>query len=111
MSASEIAPVSATYRTQEPIQPAAPRPWLLLTALLLGVVLLSLAVGAVPVPLLALAGSLLERVGLDIGHKLESVQQAVLLSIRLPRVTLGIMVGAVLATCGAALQADRKSVV
>ncbi|NVI98207.1 iron ABC transporter permease [Myxococcus sp. AM009] len=105
MSASGIAPVSATCHAQEPLPPAAPRPWLLLTALLLGVALLSLAVGAVTVPLLALAGSLLERVGLDIGHRLESVPQAVLLTIRLPRVALGIMVGAVLATSGAALQA------
>jgi len=107
MSASGIAPVSATYpsRGREHVQPMAPRPWLLLTALLLGVVLLSLAVGAVRVPPLALAGSLLEQVGLDVRHKLEPVQQAVLLSIRLPRVVLGILVGAVLATCGAALQA------
>ncbi|AKQ68776.1 Hemin ABC transporter, permease protein [Myxococcus hansupus] len=105
MSASGIAPVSATYPSKEHVQSVAPRPWLPLTLLLLGVVLLSLAVGAVSVPPLALAGSVLDLVGLDIGHKLESVQQAVLWSIRLPRVALGIMVGAVLATCGAALQA------
>ncbi|ATB45728.1 FecCD family ABC transporter permease [Corallococcus macrosporus] len=105
MSASGLAPVSANYRARERVPPAAPRPWLPLALLLLCVALLSLAVGAVSVPPLALAGSLLEQVGLDLGPRLESVQQAVLLSIRLPRVTLGIMVGAVLATSGAALQA------
>ncbi|MCP3139012.1 FecCD family ABC transporter permease [Pyxidicoccus xibeiensis] len=105
MSASGIAPVSAPFPSRERLRPPAPRPWLLLSLLLLGVALASLAVGAVRVPPLALVGHVLGLLGLKLEAGLEPVQESVLLAIRLPRVVLGVMVGAVLATCGAALQA------
>lgn len=80
-------------------------PWGTLGLVLGGVGALSLAVGAVPVPFTALAGSVLEALGLDTAHRLEPVQETVLLSVRLPRVVLGVLVGAVLAVSGASLQA------
>ncbi|SET16362.1 iron complex transport system permease protein [Myxococcus fulvus] len=107
MSASDVAPAPASYPAREPVNPARlrPRPWWVLGAVLVVAALTSLSVGSVRVPLLGLAGSLLGALGVETGHRLEAVQEAVLLSIRLPRVVLGVMVGAVLATCGAALQA------
>lgn len=109
MSASGVAstPVPASFPTREQSRPARsrPRPWWVLGTALVGAVLTSLAVGSVRVPLLGLAGSVLEALGLEVGHRLEPMQEAVLLSIRMPRVVLGVLVGAVLATCGAALQA------
>ncbi|WP_164007658.1 FecCD family ABC transporter permease [Pyxidicoccus trucidator] len=105
MSASGIAPVSAAYPGRGEVQPPAPRPWMPLGLLLVGVALASLAVGAVHVPPVALLGGVLEALGLETGRQLAPAQEAVLLSIRLPRVVLGVLVGAVLATCGAALQA------
>ncbi|QSQ19927.1 iron ABC transporter permease [Pyxidicoccus parkwayensis] len=105
MSASGIAPVSATHHSRSEVHPPAPRPWMLLTLLLVGMALASLAVGAVRVPPLALLGGVLDALGLEAGSRLTPAQQAVLLSIRLPRVVLAVLVGSVLATCGAALQA------
>ncbi|MCY1016535.1 FecCD family ABC transporter permease [Pyxidicoccus sp. MSG2] len=104
MSASGVAPVSAAYPGRASL-PSPPSPWMFLALLLVGVALASLAVGAVHVPPLALVGGVLGALGVDIGSGLSSAQEAVLLSIRLPRVVLAVLVGAVLATCGAALQA------
>ncbi|MFP2929759.1 iron chelate uptake ABC transporter family permease subunit, partial [Pyxidicoccus sp. 3LG] len=105
MSASGVAPISAPYPSREPVKPPAPRPWLPLALLLVVVALASLAVGAVALPPGALVSRLLQALGLEVGVGLTSVQESVLLSIRIPRVVLGVMVGAVLATSGAALQA------
>ncbi|NMO14827.1 iron ABC transporter permease [Pyxidicoccus fallax] len=105
MSTSGIAPVSASFPGRSEVRRPAPRAWMLLTLLLAVVALASLALGAVSVPPSALVGSLLKALGLEAGQTLSPAQEAVLLSIRLPRVVLGVMVGAVLATCGAALQA------
>ncbi|MCE9669383.1 iron ABC transporter permease [Myxococcus stipitatus] len=107
MSASDVAPVHATYPTREQSRTAGgrPRPWGLLTALVVAAVLAALSAGAVRVPLVGLLGSLLEALGWETGHRLEHTQEAVLLSIRLPRAVLGLLVGAVLATTGTALQA------
>ncbi|XXF75380.1 iron ABC transporter permease [Myxococcaceae bacterium GXIMD 01537] len=75
-------------------------------ALGLGVAALaSLAVGAVRVPPAAILGSSLEAIGLSSSQRLEPMQEAVLLSIRLPRLVLAVGVGALLASSGAALQA------
>ncbi|NTX05051.1 iron ABC transporter permease [Myxococcus sp. CA040A] len=107
MSASDVAPAPATYPAREQVRGPGgrPRPWFVLGAALVVVTLTSLSVGSYRVPLLGLFGSALEALGLETGYRLEPMQQAVLLSIRLPRVVLGVMVGAVLATSGAALQA------
>ncbi|MCP3103619.1 iron ABC transporter permease [Myxococcus sp. K15C18031901] len=107
MSASDVAPVRAAYPSQEQPRTAGtrPRPWGVLAALVVVAVVTALSAGSVRVPPLALLGSVLESLGWETGHRLEPMQEAVLLSIRLPRVVLGLMVGAVLATSGAALQA------
>ncbi len=81
------------------------RLWLLLAGTLGVVALASLAVGAVSLPPKALGSALLAALGSEAGHRLEPVQEAVLLSIRLPRLLLGVLVGAILAASGAALQA------
>jgi iron complex transport system permease protein len=73
----------------------------LLTALLLG-----LAIGPAGVPLDALLGDLLARLGLGgAADRLSSLQSAVLWELRAPRVVLGAIVGATLATAGGAYQA------
>lgn len=73
----------------------------LLVALLLG-----LAIGPAGVPLDALLGDLRARLGLGSSeHRLSSLQSAVLWELRAPRVVLGAIVGAALATAGGAYQA------
>ena len=71
---------------------------------LLAVFFLSVGHGAVaiaPAEVLAILGA---QLGLDLTGHYESVQQTVLLAIRLPRVCLGLLAGAALAVAGAALQ-------
>ncbi|GAB4426630.1 MAG: iron ABC transporter permease [Chloroflexi bacterium OHK40] len=72
---------------------------LLLLALLLGV-----GVGSVPVPPEIVGATLLGRLGVETGITPSQQQEAVLWSIRLPRVLLGALVGAALAVSGALLQ-------
>lgn len=101
--------------TPEPLPgeaPATPRfaratGWMTLTLLallLLGCILLNLGSGAVRIAPPEVASILLERVGIDTGVQVEARQRAVLLAIRLPRVVLGLLVGAALAVAGAAIQ-------
>ncbi len=71
---------------------------------LFGAVLAALAMGAVDVAPSAVVGILLDRFGLDTGIDYTATQDAVLWSIRLPRVLLGAFVGAGLGVAGAALQ-------
>lgn len=73
----------------------------LLGALLVGLLLLNLVVGAVPLP----ARSLLHLVGPPppVGSE-AAMHRAILEQIRLPRIGLGLLVGAALATGGALLQ-------
>ena len=105
MSASEAMPVPASRPVSSSRLPGT-RPWATLGGVLALVVMASLAIGTVQVPPLAILGSLWEALGLgEASQRLEPMQRAVLLSVRLPRVVLGVMVGAVLATTGAALQA------
>ncbi len=74
-----------------------------LAALVPLIAALSSAVGAVSVPAWSLIGAPLDALGLwDSG--LDPMAQRVLMAIRLPRVALGALVGAGLATSGAALQ-------
>ncbi|MCY1042993.1 iron ABC transporter permease [Corallococcus sp. bb12-1] len=104
MSASEALPVSSA----RPVPSRLPgvRPWVTLSLVLALVALASLAIGTVPVPPAAILGSLWEALGLgEASQRMEPTQRAVLFTLRLPRVVLGMMVGAVLATTGAALQA------
>jgi iron complex transport system permease protein len=80
-----------------------------LLALLIAMIILSCAIGAVSVPPLRVLSILLGRTGLPlpdaIGSDSVDLQaQAVVWSIRLPRVVLGVCVGAGLALSGVALQ-------
>lgn len=71
---------------------------------LIGAVLASLAVGQVRISPAAALGILLDHLGIDSGLEFSSRQDAVLWSIRLPRVVLGALVGAALGIAGAAYQ-------
>jgi len=75
-----------------------------LMALLLVVVVLALGIGAVaiaPGQTLAILGA---QFGIALPWEFTAQQQAVLLTIRMPRIVLGVLVGAGLAAAGAALQ-------
>jgi iron complex transport system permease protein len=75
-----------------------------LGVMLLGAMVISLGVGAVQISPAAVVGILLDHLGIDSGIEFTARQDAVLWSIRLPRVMLGVVVGAGLAVAGAALQ-------
>jgi len=82
-----------------------------LTGLFAGILLalvaaigLGLAMGAVDISPVQIVGILLDHIGVDTGIDFSSTQDAVLWSIRLPRVALGIVVGAALGVAGAAFQ-------
>jgi iron complex transport system permease protein len=74
-----------------------------LAALLGGVVLLNVAVGAVPIPPGRVVAILADTAGLPAGA-VDAQQASILLSIRLPRTVVGLLVGAALGLAGAALQ-------
>ncbi len=75
-----------------------------LSAALLGAVVLSLAFGEVDIAPGAIIGIVLDHLGIDSGLSFTQQQDAVLWSIRLPRVVLGAVVGAGLGIAGGALQ-------
>lgn len=75
-----------------------------LGGLLAASVVLSVGVGAVPIAPLEVMAILLAQVGITLGVEVTPRQEAVLLAIRLPRVLLGVLVGASLAVAGAAMQ-------
>lgn len=75
-----------------------------LGAAFVGAVLTSLALGQVRISPAAAMGILLDHMGIDSGLDFTSQQDAVLWSIRLPRVVLGGLVGAGLGIAGAAYQ-------
>jgi len=90
--------------TPAPLAPAR-RPRLLLLAVgLLAAVLVGVGVGAVAIPVPAVLGILLGKLGMTTGFAFEPQQEGVLLAIRLPRVVLGLLVGAALGLSGAAIQ-------
>lgn len=68
------------------------------------VTLLSAGIGAMPIPPEAVAGILLESMGLESPWTFTPVEQTVLLVVRLPRLVLAVSVGATLAASGAAMQ-------
>jgi iron complex transport system permease protein len=75
-----------------------------LCLLLMLVVLASVGVGAVritPTQVIAILG---KQLGLSLPWTFEAQQEAVLMAIRLPRVLLGVLIGAALAVAGAAMQ-------
>ena len=66
--------------------------------------IVSLGVGAVPISPGSVVGIIADHSGIDAGAEFTPTQDAVLWSIRLPRVVLGALVGAGLGAAGAALQ-------
>ena len=83
-----------------------PRGWWLtglLTGLLLAVVIGSAGTGAMHITAPDVLTILLKQVGWS-GASVEPQQEAVLMAIRLPRVLLGVLIGAVLGVSGAAMQ-------
>lgn len=76
----------------------------MLGVLLVAAVLVGAGVGAVAVPVPAVLGVLLHKLGLSTGLAFEPQQEAVLWAIRLPRVCLGVLVGAALGLAGASMQ-------
>ncbi|WP_395360306.1 FecCD family ABC transporter permease [Streptomyces sp. YH02] len=90
-----------------PTPVARPRTAVLLTAALLGVLLLlallSAGIGAYEIPLGDVLASVRHRIGLG-GHALDRTAESVLWNIRLPRVVLAILVGASLGCAGALMQ-------
>ena len=75
-----------------------------LALLLLAAMLWGSGAGAVRIPVSALLGILAHKLGLSSGLAFESQQEAVLWVIRLPRVVLGVLVGAALGLAGASMQ-------
>jgi iron complex transport system permease protein len=68
------------------------------------VTLISLGYGPVSIPPQQVLTVLLQQIGITLPWEFEPQHQAVIMSIRLPRTMLGILVGAALAVSGAALQ-------
>jgi iron complex transport system permease protein len=75
-----------------------------LAVLLLVAVVLNLGVGAVPISPAEVLSILAERLGISTGLDHTAQQAAVLSAIRAPRVLMCLLIGAVLAVSGAALQ-------
>lgn len=75
-----------------------------LLVLLIGAVLVSAGAGAMRIPVPAVVGILLHKLGLETGLAFEPQHEAVLWAIRLPRVCLGVLIGAALGLAGASMQ-------
>ena len=75
-----------------------------LTALLLVVTILAVCSGAVPVAPAQVTAILLQNLGVQAPWEFEAQQQTVVMGLRLPRIVLGIFIGAALAVAGATLQ-------
>ncbi len=75
-----------------------------LVVMMLVVSIMSLGVGAVAVPFTDVTGIVFKAIGFPLNTEYSAINVAVVESIRMPRVILGILVGASLAVCGAALQ-------
>lgn len=78
--------------------------FVLLICMLLTTAVIAVGRGAFPMDATAVLSILLSQIGIDSGSPFSDQQEAVLLSIRLPRVLVGICAGAALAVAGAALQ-------
>lgn len=75
-----------------------------LAASLAAMAVLASGVGAVPISPSHVVGILLDQLGLSTGVPFSDQEAAILVHLRLPRVVLAVLVGAVLAVCGALLQ-------
>ncbi|PWN08028.1 heme ABC transporter permease [Rhodohalobacter mucosus] len=71
---------------------------------LIWLIILSVGIGAVPISPSQVISIFLNQAGIETGLGYESVQESILLNIRLPRVLLAVLVGAALAISGAAMQ-------
>lgn len=78
--------------------------YIVLLGLLLVSVLVSILVGAFPISLAQIGGIVLHSLGVDTDMSVASGQYNVLVFIRLPRVLLAVLVGAVLSVSGVAMQ-------
>lgn len=79
-------------------------PLAIAASLLIVIALFSLAIGATSIPISSCLGILFDAIGIRGVFEFGSEQAAVLLSIRLPRVALGLLVGSGLSVAGAAMQ-------
>jgi iron complex transport system permease protein len=68
------------------------------------VCVIAAGVGAYTIPPGEVVGSILDRIGLDVAMTPDAVGESVLWQIRLPRVVLGLLVGASLGVAGALMQ-------
>lgn len=75
-----------------------------LAALLVATVLLGIGIGAVQISPAQIVAILLKQVGITSPVEFEARQESVMMVIRLPRVVLGILIGASLAVSGTAIQ-------
>lgn len=78
--------------------------FIILALLLIAVALLSIGIGAVEIAPLQTLTILARKIGVNLPVDFTAQQESVLLAIRLPRVILGLLVGAALAVSGAVLQ-------
>lgn len=92
--------IAAPAGTSEPRPPRVIGPLAIFAVLAIGI---GLVVGAFPLPIGAIASTLVEPLGLSLGGHAED-QAFVLWHVRLPRVVLGALVGASLGVCGAMMQ-------
>jgi iron complex transport system permease protein len=67
-------------------------------------IVVSVGIGAVSISPIQVLAIILDQVGISTNGSYETLQQAILINIRLPRVFLAVMVGAALAISGAAMQ-------
>lgn len=84
--------------------PAAKAAFVLLAVLLVLMILLSIGIGAVEISPVQTLAILARKINLELSFAFTPQQESVLLAIRLPRVILGLAVGAGLAVAGAVLQ-------
>ncbi|MFD2597791.1 FecCD family ABC transporter permease [Sphingobacterium corticis] len=78
--------------------------YMLLVVLLIASCLFSMSIGALNIPIKALLSIFGNALGFDFNSDYSIQQQAVLLNIRLPRMVLGVLVGATLSISGASIQ-------
>lgn len=76
----------------------------ILLIILLGVIILSACIGAVSISFTELGSILTYKTGISKQVNFKPQQEAVLLTLRLPRVALGVLIGAGLGVSGAAMQ-------
>lgn len=76
----------------------------LLTVTLILVIIIAAGIGAVEIQPLQVISILLDKMGIQSGIAFEERQRAVMMVIRLPRVVMGVLIGASLAVSGATIQ-------